>query len=384
MFSLNVHTYYSVNFQSSSNSLAPFAEFWWLAAHVFGLDLLINTGDDCHVHAIKDKWANGEEKMTLSPLTTTVIGSFPKPDYLPIEDWFDAARNEGGMNSPLVTQRFTAYENRRSDEDEALFVKAAAEVIDLQLRAGITVPTDGEVRRENYIHYHCRHLDGFDFTNLEHRVLRDGAYETDLPAIRGKVSHEGRGYAAHDYRASQNVSAAPVKFTLPGPLTIMDTTADCFYDDRPQLNRELAATVNREILDLVDAGCTYIQVDEPLFARQVEDALDFGIEGLDRCFHGVPDNVTKVVHMCCGYPDHLDDEEYKKADPDSYHRLARDVDGMGIDQISIEDAHCCNDLNLLELFQQMTVIFGSVAVARSRIETVDEVEARIRAALGPY
>ena len=143
------------------------------------------------------------------------------------------------MNSPLVTQRFTAYENRRSDEDEALFVKAAAEVIDLQLRAGITVPTDGEVRRENYIHYHCRHLDGFDFTNLEHRVLRDGAYETDLPAIRGKVSHEGRGYAAHDYRASQDVSAAPVKCTLPGPRTIMDTTADCVYDNRPQLNREL-------------------------------------------------------------------------------------------------------------------------------------------------
>ena len=85
--------------------------------------------------------------------------------------------------------------------------------------------------------------------------------------------------------------------------------------------------------------------------------------------------------MCCGYPDHLDDEEYKKADPDSYHRLARDVDSMAIDQVSIEDAHCCNDLRLLELFEQTAVIFGTVAVARSRIETVDEVEARIRAAL---
>ncbi|MGA0301389.1 MAG: hypothetical protein ACO3OJ_09785, partial [Paracoccaceae bacterium] len=172
-----------------------------------------------------------------------------------------------------------------------------------------------------------------------------------------------------------------VKFTLPVPMTIIDTTADCFYNDRPRLNRELADTVNKEILALVDAGCRYIQVDEPLFARQVQDALDFGIEGLERCFHNVPENVTKIVHMCCGYPDHLDDEEYKKADPDSYHRLARHVDAMGIDEVSIEDAHCCNDLVLLESFERMSVIFGSVAVARSRIETVDEVEARIRSAL---
>lgn len=316
-----------------------------------------------------------------APLTTTVIGSFPKPDYLPIEDWFDAARNEGGMNTARVTERFTAYEQNRSDDDEALFVRAAKEIIALQVNAGIAIPTDGEVRRENYIHYHCRHVDGFDFTNLEHRVLRDGAYETNLPAIRSAVAHHGKGYAAHDYRASQQVSSAPVKFTLPGPLTIMDTTADCFYDDRPKLNKDLADTVNKEILALVDAGCTHIQVDEPLFARQVDDAMAFGFEGLERCFHNVPETVTKAVHMCCGYPDYLDNEDYKKADPDSYHRLAKQIDALGIDQISIEDAHCCNDLNLLEMFEKKTVIFGSIAVARSRVETVDEVEARIRAAL---
>ena len=260
-------------------------------------------------------------------------------------------------------------------------VTAAKEIIDLQVNAGIAIPTDGEVRRENYIHYHCRHLDGYDFKCLEHRILRDGAYETSLPAIRRPGKHGGRGYAAHDYTVSQNVSQAPVEFTLPGPLTIMDTTADCFYNDRPRLNREPADTVNKEILALVDAGCRYIQVDEPLFARQVQDSLDFGIEGLERCFHGVPDNVTKIVHMCCGYPDHLDDEAYKKADPDSYHRLARHVDAIGIDQVSIEDAHCCNDLTLLESFENVSIIFGSVSVARSRVETVDSVEGRIRSAL---
>ena len=88
------------------------------------------------------------------------------------------------------------------------------------------------------------------------------------------------------------------------------------------------------------------------------------------------------MHICCGYPDHLDDEDYRKADPSSYHRLAGEMDRLAFDQISIEDAHCCNDLGLLESFAAKTVIFGSVAVARSRIETVEEVAGRLRAALG--
>ena len=189
-------------------------------------------------------------------LPTTVIGSFPKPDYLPIRDWFDSARDRGTMNSPDVTLDYSEW--RASEADEALFCRAAEEVISLQVDSGVDVPTDGEVRRENYIHYHCRHIAGFDFQNLEHRVLRDGAYETDLPAIRGKVSHDGQAYSPHDFAVSQKVSAREVKFTLPGPLTIMDTTADCHYDDRPRLAADLAATVNKEILALVDAGCRYI------------------------------------------------------------------------------------------------------------------------------
>jgi len=143
----------------------------------------------------------------------------------------------------------------------------------------------------------------------------------------------------------------------------------------------LAETVNREILALVDAGCQYIQVDEPLFAREVDDALSFGMEGLERCFHGVPKSVTRVVHMCCGYPDHIDDDDYKKADPNSYQRLSAAIDAAAFDQISIEDAHCGNDLSLLDQFQSKTLIFGSVAIASSRVESVDEVETRLRAAL---
>jgi len=319
--------------------------------------------------------------MTRKPIETTTIGAFPKPSYVPVRDWFDAARELGGMNAAQTTLDYNKDVEKNKDAHEALFVRAAKEVIDIQINAGISIPTDGEVRRENYIHYHCRHLDGFDFETLEHRVLRDGAYETDLPAIRNVIKHSGNDYAAHDYLASQAVCAKPLKFTLPGPLTIMDTTADCYYNDRAKLNAALAETVNKEILALVDAGCQYIQVDEPLFAREVNDALDFGMEGLERCFHGVPKSVTRVVHMCCGYPDHLDDDEYKKADPDSYHRLSQAIDEAAFDQISIEDAHCCNNLNLLDKFQSKTVIFGAVAIASSRVEPVDELIVRLNLAL---
>ena len=201
------------------------------------------------------------------------------------------------------------------------------------------------------------------------------------PLFGVKISHSSKNYSMHDYLASQGVSSRPVKFTLPGPLTIMDTTADCFYNDRRKLNAALATTINKEVLALVDAGCRYIQIDEPLFARSVKDSLDFGMEGLERCFYEVPKSVTRIVHICCGYPDHLDDNDYKKADPSSYHQLSKSIDEAAFDQVSIEDKHCCNNLDLLEQFQNKTVIFGSVAIASSRLETVEEVVDRLRAAI---
>ena len=130
--------------------------------------------------------------------------------------------------------------------------------------------------------------------------------------------------------------------------------------NREKLNNDLADTVNKEILNLVDNGCVHIQIDEPLFARQVKDALSFGIEGVERCFHKVPKNINKIIHICCGYTDHLDDEHYKKADPQSYFELSSDLNSMNIDQISIEDAHFKNDLTLFNKFPDKKIIFGAI------------------------
>lgn len=313
-------------------------------------------------------------------ITTTCIGAYPKPDYAPIQDWFGL---DGGLTeaSGDVTRGYSQSLANADAETEALFVRATRAAIEDQVACGIDVPTDGEIRRENYIHYHCRHLEGFDFETLEMRVLREGAYRAELPRVVGPVRPNGTHFLDSDFRIAQQFTKRPVKITVPGPLTIINTTANVAYEDERTLAFDLADALNFEIRALADAGCTYIQVDEPLFARNVAKALDYGVECLERCFDGVPDSVVTSMHMCCGYPEHLDDDEYPKADPLSYFQLAEAVDASSVDEISIEDAHRHNDLSLLEKFSQSTVIFGCVTSAQSRIEPVEEIAERLRAAL---
>jgi 5-methyltetrahydropteroyltriglutamate--homocysteine methyltransferase len=314
-------------------------------------------------------------------LPTTCIGAYPKPDYLPVRDWFTLRDGMTAAGAEVTRDYSQALSQADDAELEALFVRATEDAVRDQTGAGIDVPTDGEQRRENYIHYHCRHLRGVDFETLTPKVLRDGAYETDLPTIVGKVLPMPEHFLSRDFEVAQGATERPVKITAPGPLTIMDTTADSHYGDRRALAFDLAAALNFEILGLAAAGCRYIQVDEPVFARNVKDALAFGIEALERCFDGVPEQVTRVLHMCCGYPNHLDDTQYQKADPQTYFALAEAVDGSSVDQVSIEDAHRHNDLVLLERFPRSTIVLGAVAIASSRLEGVEEIVDRARRAL---
>ncbi len=310
------------------------------------------------------------------PLTTTTIGAYPKPKSVKIPDWFDP----GAMDSSTTTRDYVAAIEKLGAEAEQIIADGVRQVIADQVACGIDIPTDGEVKRENYVHYHCRHLSGFDFDNLTHRVLRGGAYETVLPTVRGRVAAEAP-FLPDDWKLAQSFTDRPVKMTLPGPMTITDTAADEFYGDAKALGRDLAEALNQEVLALAKAGCRYIQIDEPLFARKPKEALDYGLEHIERCWQGVPAGVTKVMHMCCGYPNHLDQEDYAKADPKAYFDLAGAVDESVVDAVSIEDAHRHNDLSLLDLFRNTKVIFGVIAIARSRVETVEEVRERLQAAL---
>ncbi len=311
-------------------------------------------------------------------ILTTCIGAYPKPRYISDSRWSESVPQD---NDDSETRGFSYVSSQPDTDTVELLDRATRDAIEDQLECGIDIPTDGEQRRENYIHYHCRHLQGIDFEDLTSRVHRDGAAVADLPTITGKIIPTGDHFLDRDFATAQSYSDKPVKITVPGPITIIDTTADAAYMNNRQLAFDLAAGLNFEIRALADAGCKHIQVDEPLFARNVDMALDFGIECLERCFDGLPEDVIRIMHMCCGYPGHLDDENYQKADPDSYRRLARALDNSCVDQISIEDAHRHNDLELLELFETSTVIFGSIAIADSRVEAVDEISGRLQEAL---
>ena len=302
------------------------------------------------------------------PLLTTCIGAYPKPPYVPRMAWFHdtAQAGEGGVLPAAKRQ--------------AVLDRATQEVVAEQAAIGIDIPTDGEIRRANYIHYHCGHLDGFEPGTLTERAMRNGAWTARVPTFTDRVV-ACEPFLARDWQVAQAVTDRPVKITVPGPLTISDSTANTFYPDRRSWCVDLAAALNVEIRRLAEAGCRYIQVDEPLFARLPDEALDFGVENLERCFHGVPDDVTRTVHMCCGYPDKLDDTDYVKADPEVYKRLAGAVEASFVDAVSIEDAHRHNDLSLLETFACTTVILGVVEIASSRIETVEEIVFRLRSAL---
>ncbi len=309
-------------------------------------------------------------------ITTTCIGAYPKPDYVAIGNWAETGAPDQG-----ATRDFSYTQDSAAEVPEELLQRATSEAIADQLECGIDIPSDGEQRRENYIHYHCRHLQGIDFARLTRKVHRNGAAVGDLPSIDGRIEARGDHFLDRDFRIAQGFSDKPVKITIPGPLSIIDTTANLHYASERDLAFDLAAALNFEIRALADAGCKYIQVDEPLFVRKVDDALAFGVECLDRCFDGVPADVTRVMHMCCGYPGHLDDKHYLKADPGCYRQLARAVDASSVQQVSIEDAHCLNDLALLEQFTETAVILGVVTIASSEIESSDTIAGRLRQAL---
>ena len=309
------------------------------------------------------------------PLTTTTIGSYPKPDYVPTPDWFRV-----GMDSGSPSGAYEEFLASKQDNLDEIYVRATTEIITEQVELGIDVPTDGEIRRENYIYHQCRNFTGFDFTTLTRRALRNGSWVADVPTITGPVAAREPVLAGY-FTGAQQVTNRPVKVTLPGPMTILDSTANRFYPTDAKAGAALGSALNDELLALVEAGCTWIQIHEPVFARQPDEALDHGFANLERCLQGVPEAVTLVVHMCCGYPMYLDQPDPMKADPAAYFLLAPAVDDSSVDVVSFEDAHRRNALSLFERFSSTKIVLGSISIADSRLESVGEISARIAAVL---
>jgi len=339
------------------------------------------------------------------PLQTTVVGAWPKPEYLALPDWFKSklAATGGKCSSTYDPRdRSKVLEDVGAPELEEMVAKARKEVIERQVNLGLDVITDGEIERDNYIFHCARNFKGINMDSVTTKIIRDGACTIKAPTICSKIELlDEKGLCWKEWEKSENTlkallraipgckseectSKPQMKYTIPGPLTLVDVLSDEFYgeENKRQMIEDLISCINKEILALVEHGCKIIHIDEPVLMRKPQEAMDYGIDDLKACLKGVPSDVTTITHLCCGYPSYLDHDGYKKADKELYVKLGKQLDDSGINQFSIEDAEACNDLtNMLPQFKKSTIILGVVTVARSRIETVEEIKKRVDEAL---
>ena len=310
--------------------------------------------------------------LSNSTMKTTVIGAFPKPDFFNLPNWFDQDMNSCDVH---------AHNEFISHDNEKLQNKAIEHVVDIQSNIGIDVITDGEISRENYIYYHCRHIGGFDFMNLKNKTMRQGSWNADVPVIKSKIINLGSDFIISDFNKAQALTSKDIKVTLPGPMTIIDSTYNNYYASEKELAINLAKILKSHINDLINAGCSNIQIDEPVLMRYYDKAIDHGIYALKLIFDDIPKHINTTVHLCCGYPQYLDQESFHKADDTSYPQVLPLLEETGVKYASIEDAQCNHDLSYLANLRNLNIVLGVVAIAKSKLETVDEICSRVDEAL---
>ncbi len=300
-------------------------------------------------------------------LQTTIVGSLPKPSWLsdPKEQLRAPWRLEGDQ---LLEAK-----------DDAVRLALLA-----QEDAGIDVVCDAEQRRRHYIWGYLEGLTGIDTFNLGSKRARGGRYSetTAVARITGEVTRPAPVFLEALKYARAHTDHA-LKVTLPGPMTICDSTLDEHYGiSEPDLAMRFAEILNQEALELTAAGADVIQFDEPTFNIYTDKVQDWGIEALERCMRGV--TARKAVHICYGYgtPVVL---AWKTQNQDWGHYavtlplLAK----SSIDQVSVECAASGVDVSVLEALRGKDVLVGVIDVGTEDVETPELVAQRIRAAL-PY
>src|SRR5215813_10012642 len=294
--------------------------------------------------------------MKLGPLTTTSIGSFPRPNWLAQTDRSRATfRHEGDAlrealdDATIVTLR----------EQEAL---------------GIDLVTDGEQRREGFIFHMTRTWDGIDLVNQApkeiYRRRRQGRL---VPRITGKIARRAAA-TVEDVRFAKAHTVRPIKMALAGPMTVIDSALNEAYKDEAELAMDVAAAVNAELRDLQAAGCDMFQLDEPAMTRWHEKVIDYGARALDRCLEGI--TVPTVVHLCYGYPGGAELQHHY-----TYPELLDRLMQTRIAGFTVEFARSTYDPAILKPYRDRLIVFGCIDPGNTPALTVDAVKRRIAQAL---
>jgi 5-methyltetrahydropteroyltriglutamate--homocysteine methyltransferase len=296
-------------------------------------------------------------------LTTTVVGSYPQPDWLVdrsllLEKRVPRVRERGvwRIPEPWLEQA----------QDDATIVA----IRDME-RAGIDVVTDGEIRRESYSNRFATALDGVDIERPG--IIRDRyGNETPVPRVVGTV-RRARPVEVRDMQFLRRNTERRAKITLPGPFTMAQQAKNEFYPDIDALTMDLAVAVNEELRDLQAAGADVIQLDEPWLRNDPDAAKRIAVPAINRALAGI--TVPTVVHLCFGYA-----AVVKTQKPTGYSFLPQLADSVAT-QISIEAAQPKLDLGILRDLASKTVMLGVVDLSDPNVETPDQIADRIRAGL---
>jgi 5-methyltetrahydropteroyltriglutamate--homocysteine methyltransferase len=302
------------------------------------------------------------ELPALSLLPTTVVGSYPQPDWLVDRAMLSKSVPRVRMNIWRVAEPWL---EQAQDDATILAIR------DME-RAGIDIITDGEMRRESYSNRFATALEGIDQARPGEVRSRAGI-ATPVPRVVGRIRRTGP-VEVRDMEFLRRNTDRRAKITLPGPFTLAQQAVNDFYADPDEMVMDYAAAVNAEAHDLVRAGADVIQLDEPWLRNDPAAARRIAVKAINRALGGI--KVPTVVHLCFGYAAVV----AGTMKPVGYSFLP-ELAQCAADQISIEAAQPRLDLGILRDLAPKTVVLGVLDLAASEAETAATVADRIRAAL---
>jgi 5-methyltetrahydropteroyltriglutamate--homocysteine methyltransferase len=295
-------------------------------------------------------------------LPTTLVGSYPQPEWL-IDRAKLAAR---------LPPRVRAKELWRLPEPYLADAQNDATLIAIRAQedAGLDIVTDGEIRRESYSNRFATALDGVDLDNPGTALDRSG-HPNPVPRIVGRVTRR-HAVEVDDMRFLRANTDRKTKITVPGPFTMLQQAQNDFYKTEEEAAMDYAAAVNEEIRDLFAAGADYVQIDEPYMQARPEKARQYGLKALNRALDGI--GGTTIVHICFGYAAIIHER------PSGYSFLPELAD-CRCNQISIETAQSNLDCSVLTKLPSKQILLGTIDLSDMKVESPEIVASRIRRAL---
>jgi len=300
--------------------------------------------------------------VTTKLFNTAIAGSLPKPAWL--------------------SETNKLWPQWKAEGEELKQAKADATLlwIKVQEDAGLDVIGDGEQSRQHFVHGFLEQVEGIDFDHKVKMGIRNNRYDAMVPQVVSTLKLKGRVHAT-EAQLLRAHTAKKIKFTLPGPMTIVDTVSDQFYGDKIKMAMVFAELLNQEALALQADGVDIIQFDEPAFNVYMKEAADWGVKALEVAARGL--TCTTAVHICYGYGIKANDDWKKTLGAQwwQYEEVLPALAKSSIQQVSLECYHSHVPPHLMALLEGKDVMVGVIDVASDEIETPEQIADTIGKAL---